>query len=131
VEALFPRLFGAHWEERFAAVVCAEDAPQKKPDPLAYRLALERLALPASTALAIEDSPNGLAAATAAGLATLITRSVYFAHEPFVGAALVCDDLDRPVDYCGQRSDRVGLALCEAVLRHVEQGRRTVKPARP
>ncbi|HEY6133268.1 MAG TPA: HAD-IA family hydrolase [Rubrivivax sp.] len=97
VEALFRSLFGAGWRAGFAAVVCAEDAPVKKPDPQAYLLALERLGLRADEAFALEDSPNGLQAALAAGVRTGITRSAYFMEADFSGAALVCDDLDTPV----------------------------------
>ena len=96
VEALFASLFGAGWRSRFAAVVCAEDAPAKKPDPQAYRLVLERLGLSPNEAFAIEDSPNGLAAARAAGIACGITRSVYFDGAAFPGACWVRADLDRP-----------------------------------
>ena len=35
------RHLGEAWAALFAAVVCAEDAPRKKPDPQAYELALE------------------------------------------------------------------------------------------
>jgi len=96
VDALFPRLFGSHWRERFTVVVCAEDAPNKKPDPQAYKLALDRLGVPAENALAIEDSPAGLRAALAAGIACLITRGSYFEHANFSGAAHVCADLNEP-----------------------------------
>lgn len=97
VEALFSSLFGVRWREGFAAVVCAEDAPRKKPDPEAYMLALARLNVRAEEALALEDSPNGLKAALAAGVRTGITRSAYFADADFTGAAFVNDDLDTPV----------------------------------
>jgi HAD superfamily hydrolase (TIGR01509 family) len=96
VEALFRSLFGAGWRAGFAAVVCAEDAPVKKPDPQAYLLALQRLGLCADEALALEDSPNGLQAALAAGVRSVITRSAYFRDADFSGAALVCDDLETP-----------------------------------
>jgi HAD superfamily hydrolase (TIGR01509 family) len=96
VLALFSCLFGARWSERFAAVVCAEDAPLKKPDPQAYRLVLQRLGLAAAQAFAIEDSPAGLRAARAAGIACGITRSAYFAAADFDGAAWVRDDLETP-----------------------------------
>jgi HAD superfamily hydrolase (TIGR01509 family) len=96
VEALFSSLFGAHWQQRFAAVVCAEDASAKKPDPQAYQLALQRLGVPPGEAFALEDSPNGLRAARAAGIACGITRSAYFADAMFDGAAWVRDDLEHP-----------------------------------
>jgi HAD superfamily hydrolase (TIGR01509 family) len=96
VVSLFSSLFGADWRARFAAVVCAEDAPDKKPDPQAYVLALKLLKVPAQDAFALEDSPNGLLAARAAGIACGITRSAYFADAKFEGAAWVRDDLASP-----------------------------------
>jgi HAD superfamily hydrolase (TIGR01509 family) len=89
VQALLSAQVGADWESRFAAVVCAEDAPAKKPDPLAYRLVIERLQLRAEQTVAIEDSAMGLAAATAAGIPVVITRSRYFADDPVPGALAV------------------------------------------
>jgi HAD superfamily hydrolase (TIGR01509 family) len=96
VWSLFSSLFGAAWQERFAAVVCAEDAPVKKPDPQAYFRALEIMGVTAHQAFALEDSPNGLAAARSAGIPCGITRSAYFAAADFVGAAWVQDDLESP-----------------------------------
>ncbi len=96
VEALFASLLGGDWRTRFAAVVCAEDAPAKKPDPQAYRLALQRLGVLPHEAFALEDSPNGLKAARAAGIACGVTRSAYFAAARFEGAAWVRDDLAAP-----------------------------------
>jgi HAD superfamily hydrolase (TIGR01509 family) len=96
VGALFASLWGPQWMDIFPVVVCAEDAPAKKPDPLVYLLALQRLGLAGPEAFALEDSPNGLAAARAAGIACGVTRSVYFAEAAFEGAAWVRDDLDSP-----------------------------------
>jgi HAD superfamily hydrolase (TIGR01509 family) len=97
VGALFASLFGEGWRAGFAAVVCAEDAPLKKPDPQAYRCALQRLGIGAHEAFALEDSPNGLQAARAAGIACGITRSAYFRDADFDGAAWVRDDLEHPM----------------------------------
>ena len=108
VEALFARLLGGDWRARFAAVVCAEDAPDKKPHPQAYRLALQRLGVVADEAFALEDSPNGLKAVRAAGIACGVTRSAYFADAHFDGATWVRDDLDAP--------PRVTLATLRAAL---------------
>jgi HAD superfamily hydrolase (TIGR01509 family) len=96
LDALFPGLFGGGWRERFAAIVCAEDAPRKKPDPQAYGEALARLGVEPAEALAIEDSPNGLQAAAAAGVRCCITRSLFFRDSAFPGAAHDCNDLDGP-----------------------------------
>lgn len=96
VDALFASLLGAEWQHGFAAVVCAEDAPLKKPHPQAYELALQRLGVMPHQAFALEDSPHGLAAARSAGIACGVTRSVYFAEAAFEGAAWVRDDLETP-----------------------------------
>lgn len=50
----------------FEAIVAKEDVGAVKPDPEAYLLALQRLELEPGDAVAIEDSPSGLAAARAA-----------------------------------------------------------------
>ena len=97
VDALFASIWGAGWPQVFPTVVCAEDAPVKKPDPQAYLLALQRLRLGARHCLALEDSPAGLQAARAAGIACGITRSVYFDGARFEGAVWVRDDLEQPV----------------------------------
>lgn len=52
----------------FETIVCADDVPRAKPFPDLYREALDRLALTPERALALEDSPNGIHAAKAAGL---------------------------------------------------------------
>ena len=52
----------------FDLIVSAEDVARGKPDPEGYLLALQRLRLEAADAVAIEDSPPGIAAAKAAAL---------------------------------------------------------------
>ena len=89
VGALLAPHLGAEWESAFAVVVTAQESPRKKPDPQAYQLALARLALPAKSVLAIEDSPAGVAAACAAGVPVLVTRSYYFASALVPGAVAV------------------------------------------
>jgi HAD superfamily hydrolase (TIGR01509 family) len=55
----------------FELIVGKEDVAAGKPAPDGYRLALERLGLKPSQAIALEDSPTGLTAARAAGLRVL------------------------------------------------------------
>ncbi|MPZ70941.1 MAG: HAD-IA family hydrolase, partial [Actinobacteria bacterium] len=53
----------------WACIHCADgDHAKAKPDPHLYLAALASLGLDADQAIAIEDSPNGVAAAKAAGL---------------------------------------------------------------
>ena len=65
LEVLLPRL---GWEDLFVAVVSGDDVGPGKPAPDGYRLALERLGLPAGACLAVEDSVSGTQAARGAGL---------------------------------------------------------------
>jgi HAD superfamily hydrolase (TIGR01509 family) len=58
--------------ERFAATVCGDEVPEGKPEPDIYLRAADLLELKPSQGLAIEDSPTGVAAATAAGCPTLV-----------------------------------------------------------
>ena len=53
----------------FAFWICGEDVAAKKPSPEGYQQALARLQLPSSAVLALEDSPQGLAAAREIGRA--------------------------------------------------------------
>lgn len=96
VQALFTGLWGHGWPAIFTVAVCGEDVALKKPHPQAYTQALQRLGVAPGEAFALEDSPAGLQAARAAGLACGITRSAFFAGQAFTGAAWVRDNLDTP-----------------------------------
>lgn len=78
VDALLEVHLGRGWEKDFEAIVCAEDAPRKKPDPQAYEVALTRLGVNADNALAVEDAPAGIAAALGSGVPVIAVRSHYF-----------------------------------------------------
>ena len=54
--------------ESFDAVATGDEVPRTKPDPAVYLLALERIDVPGDAATALEDSPNGVRAAQAAGM---------------------------------------------------------------
>ena len=54
--------------EHFDAISCREDVVRVKPDPALYLRTLHLLGLSADEALVIEDSPNGVRAAQAAGI---------------------------------------------------------------
>jgi HAD superfamily hydrolase (TIGR01509 family) len=78
IEALLETHLGEDWESHFATVISAHEAPQKKPHPQAYLLALEALQLGPHQAVAMEDAPAGVAAARAAGVTVILTRSHFF-----------------------------------------------------
>jgi HAD superfamily hydrolase (TIGR01509 family) len=53
--------------DSFPVIVCAADVSVAKPDPEGYLLAAARLGADPQYSIALEDSPNGVAAAEAAG----------------------------------------------------------------
>jgi HAD superfamily hydrolase (TIGR01509 family) len=54
--------------DRFDCMRCRDDVAKAKPEPDLYLAVLECLGVPASEAIAIEDSPNGVIAAKRAGM---------------------------------------------------------------
>jgi len=94
VDALLQANLGAAREIAFDVVACGDVVPEKKPAPDIYRLALSSLRLPSEACIAFEDSLNGLRAAKAAGLATVVTPSRWTAAEDFGGADLVLPSLE-------------------------------------
>jgi len=55
----------------FAAMVSGEDVEHGKPDPHVFLMAAERVAVPASRCIVIEDAPAGIEAAHRAGMHTI------------------------------------------------------------
>ena len=93
IAALLRVSIGPDWAHYFTVIEDASTAPRKKPHPQVYEQTLRRLQLPAQDCLALEDSANGLQAARAAGLATLVTPNHFTAAHDFRGALRVIDDL--------------------------------------
>jgi len=77
----------------FEVIGAGDVVPAKKPAPDIYRWVLERLNLPATACLALEDSTNGIKASLAAGIPTLVTESEYTRGHDFAGALAVLPDL--------------------------------------
>jgi HAD superfamily hydrolase (TIGR01509 family) len=89
ISALLRQAMGPDWALHFEVIEDASTAPKKKPHPQVYRQTLERMNLSAAECLVFEDSANGLAAARAAGLATVVTPNDFTAHHDFTGALRV------------------------------------------
>ncbi len=62
----------------FETIVCGEEVGRAKPNPEIYQSVLAQLGLPAEQCLVVEDAPQGVAAAVAAGI-------------PVVGMEGLCD----------------------------------------
>lgn len=117
--ALIESFFGADGPQLFDAVVCGEDTPLKKPHPMVYERVIEQLDESASSLVAIEDSPNGVSAATAAGLVTVLTPSVFFPIEDSLsaGATVALDHLDAPFIFADEQYPRMSVQALRAVHR--------------
>ena len=94
VTALVGGTLGPAAMKMFDVVAAGDIVPAKKPAPDIYLKALDDLKLPASECLAIEDSENGLKAALAAGVPTVVTVSAYTDGQDFSGALTVLNSLD-------------------------------------
>ncbi len=57
---------------------------EKKPDPAIYTLAASTLGVEPSRCVVVEDSAIGLAAAKAAGMKCIVTKSGYTADEGLI-----------------------------------------------
>jgi HAD superfamily hydrolase (TIGR01509 family) len=102
VGPLLTTLLGHDVAARFASIVTGEDVTRKKPDPEAYGLTLAKIGLTAGQTLVIEDSRNGLEAAGAAHLPSVVIPSFYSLGHDFRRADLVVDELGEP-----ERSSRI------------------------
>lgn len=84
--------------EAFDTLVTADEVAASKPDPESYRLALRRLQekfpgrVDAASAIAVEDTPAGIASATGAGLKVLAVTNSY-PRERLGGAFRVVNSL--------------------------------------
>ncbi|MFM0310706.1 HAD family hydrolase [Paraburkholderia sp. RL17-383-BIF-A] len=96
LDALLQTPFGPAWRTRFAAICDAGTTHEKKPSPEVYLNVLRQLGLKGSDCVAFEDSSNGLRAARAAGVPTIVTPTAYTSQDDFDGALAVLPDLGEP-----------------------------------
>lgn len=128
VDALLRSTLGPRGLTLFSAIACGDQVRAKKPAPDIYRLALHHLGVAADRAVAFEDSANGLRAATAAGLWTVVTPTFWTEGSDFSAAALVLPSLGSPaVPLAGEPGNHLESA---AWLTIDELGRRAA-PRRP
>jgi HAD superfamily hydrolase (TIGR01509 family) len=108
VAALLQANLGAAPDIVFDVIACGDQVKEKKPAPDIYRLALASLRLAPESCIAFEDSLNGLRAAKAAGLVTVVTPSGWTVEQDLSAADLVLPSLE------GLDLPRLGRLLGEA-----------------
>jgi len=87
------------YRPRFLPILTSEDITHGKPHPEIYLKAAERLAIPSSEMLVLEDSQNGCRAAVAAGAITVAVPGAHSRQHDFTGATFVADTLADPRIY--------------------------------
>lgn len=92
VDPLLSSVFG----DRFQTIITGTEVPEMKPNPAAYLEVLKVTGCDPATTVAIEDSANGVNAATAAGLTCLAAANDYTRSEDLSKADLVTTGLDDP-----------------------------------
>lgn len=94
VDALLSALEPHLDADTFDLIVDLDTVSTPKPDPAAYAYALEQLGEDASHAVAIEDNPGGVKAATAAGIDCVAFPNENTAGSDFASATETVDALD-------------------------------------
>ncbi|VWX55570.1 Protein CbbY, plasmid [Burkholderiales bacterium 8X] len=121
IDALLNATLGSRGLDMFTVIACGDQVLHKKPAPDIYLLALHALGLQPQQAIAFEDSPNGLRAATAAGLWTVVTPNFWTEDHDFAGAGLLLPHLgDQAQPLPGEPGRRLASAAwltCEEVVR--------------
>lgn len=96
VKTLLDINLGADWREMFEVVASCNIIEAKKPSPAVYNYVLQEMRLAPDQCIAFEDTVNGLTAATAAGIKTVVTTHYFTRNHRFPGAALVVNHLGEP-----------------------------------
>ncbi len=82
----------------FHAIATGDEVRSHKPDPAVYRLALARLGIAAHRALAVEDTPHGVVAASAAGMAVVAIPNRFIRRDEFAtGDMVLSSAADHPL----------------------------------
>lgn len=86
-KSIMHHIEAANMTEYFSVIVAGDEVEKGKPEPDIYLKALEKMNLKGKTVIAFEDSPNGLKAATRAGInAIMIPDLIPYSEElePYV-----------------------------------------------
>ena len=96
VKALLDNSLQGEMGKYFSVVVAGDMVKDKKPAPDIYLLALKKLNLSPTECIVVEDTNQGLVAANAAGLKTIVTVNDYTCKQNFDLATLVVNNLGEP-----------------------------------
>lgn len=122
IETLLDNNLPPGWRHWFSALETCDSVPQKKPSPAVYLAALAQLGTDAHYTVALEDTRNGLAAARAAGLVTIVTTHRFTRDHQFPDADLVVDSAGEPdapftvLQGCAAGHRYVDLSLFETLV---------------
>jgi HAD superfamily hydrolase (TIGR01509 family) len=95
VEKLLDRLLPGF---EFEVTVTGDEVENRKPDPEAFVIALERLGVEAHEAVVVEDSGEGVEAAVAADIPCVVVVNGYTRDHELSAAGLVLDGFGEPDD---------------------------------
>lgn len=102
VRAVLKYAVGEELASHFS-VFAGDVVPAKKPAPDIYLLALHEMGVSPDDVIVVEDSENGMRAAVAANLPTVVTVSTFTVNEDFAPASLVVSHLGDPTP--GERTE--------------------------
>jgi HAD superfamily hydrolase (TIGR01509 family) len=88
--------YGILKDLKFDFVLAGDVVSKKKPDPEIYNLALQKTSLKPEECIVVEDSRNGVLAASAAGMNIVATTNVYTASENLDEAHIIVTCLGDP-----------------------------------
>lgn len=128
VDALLQSTLGSRGLGLFSVIACGDQVRAKKPAPDIYQLALHHLGAAPERCAAFEDSANGLKAAVAAGLWTVVTPTFWTEGSDFSAAALVLPSFGSPTT---PLNGEPGKQLESAAWLTVAEIERRAAPPRP
>jgi dihydroxyacetone kinase phosphoprotein-dependent L subunit len=96
VQAVLTHVMGEDIARQFAGVFAGDIVQKKKPAPDIYTFAAAQLGIDPSDCVVVEDSRNGLLAATTAGMTCIVTWNELTRDEDFSEAAIVLSSLGDP-----------------------------------
>ncbi|MDI6783911.1 MAG: HAD family phosphatase [bacterium] len=87
-------LNGLSIADKFAVVASGDEVEEGKPNPALFLLAANRLNVPVTECVAIEDSNPGLRAAKDSGMKCIVVPHQHTQHQDFARADIIVDSLN-------------------------------------